>query len=144
MKKITLLLACALCVCSGFAAGSSLRVKLTNGKTETFALSDKPAVTFSGDDMLVKSGTLTTSYSRAEIASFDFAEDVVTVVPVIDKDIVYSYHDNVFECQGEAVAVYDLTGRLVFTGIGTADLRDLAEGIYIINVNHKSIKIVKK
>lgn len=43
---------------------------------------------------------------------------------------------------GESVAVYNITGKLVATGVAGRDIKVAAKGLYIVKVGNKATKVV--
>lgn len=122
----------------------ALRVTLNSGESESYALDEQPHVRFADGMMEISSTVLEASYPRSEVKSMDFTS-VTTGVGTLEEDTVrYVFRNNVFECEGHGIRVYDLGGSCVAAGTGIVSLQELPAGIYIINVNEKSIKVIKK
>lgn len=122
----------------------ALRVTLASGESESYALDERPRVRFTEGMMEICSTVLEASYPRSEVRYMDFTP-VTTAVGTLEEETVrYVFRDNVFECEGHGIKVYDLSGSCVGAGTGSVSLQQLPEGIYIINVNEKSIKVIKK
>lgn len=145
MKK-SVLFSTILLLSAGAASAdeaTALRLTLADAGTEVFCLDEKPQITFSGTEMTITSQALSATYERSEVKAMDFIE--VTSVDALSADeVCYTLHGNEFSCPGQAVAVYSLAGTQVAAGTGSVSLADLKAGIYIINVNHKSIKVIKR
>lgn len=145
MKKISVLFLLLLSAAVGRAAGMSLRINLNDGRSETYSLDEHPRISFDESNMLVGSDKLSTSYSRSEVMSFDFVKTPTSAVDAsIAEETVYSLKDNVFTCEGRTITVYSAGGTAVAAGEGSVSLESLARGLYIITVNNKSIKYIKR
>ena len=75
MKKLTIAMGLMMVALSAGAAETALQVALNGGRTETYLLKEKPEITCSGSDMLVKTQEVSGSYARSEVASMTFIED---------------------------------------------------------------------
>lgn len=145
MKKISVLFLLLLSAAVGRASELSLRVNLSDGRTETYSLDEHPRISFDETNMLVGSDKLSASYSRDEVKSFDFVKKQSSSIDTaIGEETVYSLRDNVFTCEGKTVTVYSASGTAVAAGEGSVSLEPLARGLYIITVNNKSIKYIKR
>lgn len=131
---------------------NALVVKLTDGSTNTFVLSNKPVVTMP-DNNVVISGVASATYARSEVEKFYFIYDDGSGIEPIGKDnIAFFYED------GEnvritglkdktTVSVASLDGKIIFTqksdgtGSVTISLGNHSKGIYIISFGERSIKV---
>jgi hypothetical protein len=153
MKKILILFIGILASMTIFAQEkNALVVKLTDGSTNTFVLSNKPVVTMPGNNVVI-SGVASATYSRSEVEKFYFIYDDGSGIESIGKDnIAFFYED------GEnvritglkdktTVSVASLDGKIISTqksdgtGIVTISLGNHPKGIYIISVGGRSIKV---
>lgn len=142
MKKFTLSLA-ALCICGGmFAAPTALSVNLKDGTKATYALSDKPKVTFSGSDMLITAASASTTYALADVATFTFSEIAAVDDVISDSDVVYRYDGETFECEGHDIRVFNLSGAQLLEGRDSVSLESLAKGVYVVLAGKQAIKVV--
>lgn len=142
MKKFTLSLA-ALCICgSMLAAPTALSVNLKDGTKATYALSDKPKVTFSGSDMLITAASASTTYALADVATFTFSETSGIDEVIAGSDIVYRYDGNTFECEGQDIRVFNLSGAQLLEGRHSVSLESLAKGVYVVLAGKQAIKVV--
>ncbi len=145
MIKISVLFLLLLSAAVGRAAGVSLRVNLSDGRAETYSLDEHPRISFDETNMLVGSDKLSTSYSRDEVRSFDFVSISTSVADIVPgEETVYSFSGGVFTCEGKAITVYSAAGAAVAAGEGCVSLESLGRGLYIIVVNNKSIKYIKR
>lgn len=56
-------------------------------------------------------------------------------VTVSDNDLVIRRDGDVLNCEGAQIDVYTVSGTLVTTGVGQADISALASGVYIVRAN---------
>lgn len=60
----------------------------------------------------------------------------------MDKDVAFN-GSSIVASETSVINVYDLSGRLVSTAVGTLSTSDLQKGVYIARVGSKSLKFVK-
>lgn len=155
MKKILVLFIGILVSMTMYAQEkNALVVKLTDGSTNTFVLSDKPVVTMP-DNNVVISGDASATYARSEVEKFYFIYYDPTEIESISKDnIAFFYED------GEnvritglkdktTVSVTSLDGKIISTQMSNGDgnvtiyLGNNPKGVYIISFEGRSIKVRK-
>lgn len=144
MKKYPLLLAMALSLTVARADDYALKVTLYEGPAATYVLSSKPVVTYSDENVIIKSGTLEDTYRIDDVKTLSFVEPSSSGVKEIEQNVTYDFRDNVFTCEGHEIRVYNLSGRSVASGYGTVSLESLERGIYIVSAGTRTIKVVKK
>ena len=142
MKKYVFLLLMAV-AWSAAAAGHSLRLSLKDGTTKVFNLSEKPVITFSGEDMTITTPAVSSTCARSEVASISFG-DATAVLDAVADETVYSYDGRVFSCPGHDIVVYALNGNKVATGHDEVSLEALQSAVYIVTVNNQTFKVIKK
>lgn len=119
----------------------SLKVTLNDDYVRTFTLTDKPVVTFGATDMKITAPGAEVTYPRADVRNITFVEGSLSVT---DRFVTNYYYDGMeFRCEGNAIAVCDMNGRLVMTGRDRVSTASLPTGIYIIKANNTAIKIIK-
>lgn len=119
----------------------SLKVTLNDGNVRTFTLAEKPVVTFGATDMKITAPGAEVTYPRADVRNITFVEGTLSVT---DRFVTNYYYDGMeFRCEGNAIAVCDMNGRLVMTGRDRVSTASLPAGIYIIKANNTAIKIIK-
>lgn len=143
MKKFSVIMGLLLCCLMGRANPQALQITLLGGDTETFVLSEKPVVTFSGENMTVTSPLLSSTYLRADVQNMTFVE-AAGVKALPGHDTVYRFAGNIFSCEGALIRVFSTAGAQVAAGTGSVSLQELPAGVYVINANNKSIKVIKK
>lgn len=132
-------------------------VNLTDGTTIRYIIAENPRLTFDEENVYVQSDVAEAVYARSEIQTFTF-EDYSVPSSLDDaedqNEIVFRYvARNLIEVtgdiQGASVRVYAMSGQVLqnFVAQGSLvqiDLTDLAAGIYIININSRTLKVYKK
>lgn len=157
--KLLLFLGALLLPLHNVNAGSTLIIEMTDGKTTSFNLQEKPVVTMSGSKMVIKSLSLSANLERNDVVRFYFKDTDATVgiEPVTEKDVLKITQDSSgrflitdFDTD-DNIIVSDMKGRLYRECVSidgrTAiiDLSSCHQGIYIIRIGKKqSIKITRK
>ena len=151
------------------AGGITLFLLLKDGKSETYSLVEKPVLTFAGDSLLIQSATVTTAvpygYSKVDKIYFDVVtpDDTPSEGGEVPTDIEkalenasysFAYDGKTVQISGAGdypvVAVYGLNGMKVEAPSQVSSqqvlisLSALPKGIYVIRVNNRSFKIVKR
>lgn len=112
-------------------------VNLKSGEKVGYIVSEKPEITFEGDNFSVKTSKSTIDYLRSDIVDFYF-EDTDTGIEALE------YVGN------GTVAIYDMSGNTLASLKGespkTAKLLidSYKPGLYIIKIGNQSIKYLKK
>lgn len=112
-------------------------VNLKSGEKVSFVVSEKPEVTFDGDNFCVKTTKSTFDYQRSAINDFYFEESSTGI--------------EAFEYVGNGlVTIYDMSGHIVTTLKGDSPkvakllIDSFKPGMYIIKIGNQSIKYLKK
>lgn len=143
MKKYLILLAMMFMGNVVRADNSALRINLDGGTTATYILASKPVVTYEEGNVTIKNAELEDTYPLAEVKSFAFVNDVTSLPSVGDGNVTYRFSNNLFTCDGHDISVYDLSGILVAAGKNEVSLATLGNGIYVVSVAGRSVKIFK-
>lgn len=143
MKKYLILLAMTFMGNVVRADNSALRINLDGGTTATYILASKPVVTYEEGNVTIKNAELEDTYPLAEVKSFAFVNNVTSLQSVGDGDVTYRFVNNMFTCDGHDISVYDLSGTLVAAGKNEVSLATLGNGIYVVSVAGRSVKIFK-
>ena len=152
MKKLVLSLWVALCCMTANAANDkSLFVTFNDGQKVEFALSTTPDVTFGNDQMTIKTTKTTASYDLWKVTAFTYGSTTTGINQVENKNSFALDGDNIIiEGTNNKISTYALDGKAVklspvTTGNKTIiNLNELAQGVYIIKINNKSIKIARQ
>lgn len=129
-------------------------VETTSGNNVVFFFDVKPEMTFSGENVEIKSTAESVLYPMKEVAQIKFENRPDGVENTLaDKDISFRFERNL-TVEGlnpaSSVTVYSLNGTLCLEGQaddnGQAVLstETLTPGVYIVKANNISFKIVKK
>lgn len=146
MKKYLIMLAAGLIfgILEGEAA-VQLKLSLTDGSSKTFLLSEKPVIAFPGEQMTVTTPEVSFECDRTDVANMEFTEaPEAGIKDVQAAENLFSYLNDMIECPGSTIEVYDLGGMLRASGREVLSTSALASGIYIVRTNQHVVKIVKK
>ncbi len=128
------------------------------GKDSTkvaYALAEKPKVTFTETDLVITANGVEVDYTLDNMARFTYEDSISMAITNLQTD------ESTFKLDGEfllfpalkansTVSVYSLSGTLVFkktvrqNGEYAFALSSLNSGVYMINVNGLTYKIVKR
>lgn len=150
MKRLLLFLCVAITALTTQADNKSLFVTFDDGTRVEFALSTTPEVTVTDNKLTITSTVTTASYDLWTVKTFTYgATTGINEVQTNQQgfslegdNIVVDGNVNVriFAVDGKAVSVTPKT-----TGDQTIiPLNGLAKGVYIININGKSVKISRR
>ena len=154
-KVMVLLLSCFCLSTMADEPKTHLIVWAKDGTKVAYALIEKPKVTFTETDLVITTNSVEVNYALEDMARFTYADNTETAISNLQTE------ETVFKLDGESllfpslkanstVSVYALNGTLVFkktvrqNGEYTFPLSDLSTGIYMINVNGLTYKIVKR
>lgn len=127
----------------------TLVISLKDGTSQYFHMEDLPKVSFSASDVIVKSNLVETSIDRGDVERFYF-EASTNAINSVEKGFDFSYSSNKVSVLGVdgQVAVYTAGGMLIgeygADGSAVIDMSGYQNGVYIIKVNNKTIKIQKR
>lgn len=134
---------------------TNLVVWAKDGTKVAYALAEKPKVTFTETDLVITAKGIEVNYSLENMARFTYESNDESAIFNLQTD------ESLFKLTGESllfpalkanstVAVYSLNGALVFkktirqNGEYAFPLSNLNAGVYMINVNGLTYKIVKR
>ena len=137
--KSLLLTAALLCSALAGYSATALKVSLADGRAPEFLLSQKPSVTFQGDQMTIAAPKASVSFNRSDVLAMHFAETSGVEAAALAN--TFSFAGNTITCQGSPISVFNLAGVCVATGSDCLSLADLAAGLYIVRTNSHSVKI---
>lgn len=159
IRKRILSLAVMLVV-SAFAltlqAANYLTVTDSKGEKVSFALSVKPTITFTAENLVLTAGDQTIEYPLTEYRSFTFTDNDATTG--IEKTVapaghpVFTFGDNLHAeglPVGSRLSVYTVSGQLVGNAVvssnGAADISlSNINGVLLVKSATKSFKFIKK
>ncbi len=125
------------------AQETAMRVTLIDGSTSTFILSQRPKVTFKGENMVIASPEASTEFNRSDVADITFTSDLSSVNSICGSRNTISYVNGIISAPDRFILVYELTGRIVASAQGILNTADLPSGSYIVKADDQSIKIRK-
>ena len=139
------------------AATAADFVKVTDkaGAATTFALSEKPTVTFTADKLVLKAGSQTVEYPLADMVTFEFADQPTGISTAGGEETyaVFSFSSSSVRGEGlkpgSRVEVYTVNGQLVSSarvsqsGSVEAPLNGQT-GVFIVKSSNKTFKFINK
>ena len=154
MKRILLCFTAALLMCPVFSQ-NTLTIHQKDGQQFSFGFADKPVITYTDTDLVLKTTRTELQYPLAQLAKFTFTDVEDAVISIKDDKAVQLELDNyavnitgakpgimvsVTGIDGKSLAVYktDADGSVTFS------ISELPEGIYIIKTESLTCKILKK
>ena len=152
MKKIALsLLAALTCISAKAGNGKSLFVTFYDGQKVEFALATTPEIAFGNDQMTVKTTQTTASYDLWKVSKFTYG-NTSTDIGQVETDCKFIREGNhiIVDGTNNQISTFALDGKSVhLSPIQTGDktlisLDELPQGIYIIKINNKSLKIARQ
>lgn len=134
---------------------TNLVVWAKDGTKVAYALAEKPKVTFTETDLVITAKGVEVNYSLENMARFTYESNDESAIINLQTD------ESPFKLTGESllfpalkanstVSVYSLNGTLVFkktvrqNGEYAFPLSNLNAGVYMVNVNGLTYKIVKR
>lgn len=151
IRRLTLLLLLLVGIQLSWADDATIVIKQKGGKETLLELSTNPVITFEDESMVV-----TTSLKQIFIPLGDIVEYTVSgaasgikTIPAVPEFrngcVVFSDLP-----PGTPICVHSIDGRLInrhtidYTGVGTVRIDNLPEGVNVISVLNKTIKIINK
>ena len=134
---------------------TQLVVWAKDGTKVAYALAEKPKVTFTETDLVIKAKGVEVNYSLVNMARFTYETNDETTIVNLQTE------ESLFKLTGESllfpslkanstVSVYSLNGTQVLKktirqkGEYAFPLSNLSAGVYMVNVNGLTYKIVKR
>lgn len=134
---------------------TQLVVWAKDGTKVAYALAEKPKVTFTETDLVIKAKGVEVNYSLENMVCFTYESNENTAIRNLKTDEVS------FKLDGESllfpslsasstVSLYSLNGTLVFNktvqtaGEYSFPLSGLNAGVYVVSINSLTYKIVKR
>ncbi|MCM1369184.1 MAG: hypothetical protein NC204_02300 [Candidatus Amulumruptor caecigallinarius] len=145
MKKF-IITAFAVAAALSVSAETMLEIKLADGSSPTYMLSEKPVLKCIGDNLTVTVNSASFSYKRADIVKMIFAENGAGVDDILsDEDRqLFSYLNNTITAPGMHIRLFSLSGALVAESMDCLDLNPMPAGIYVAKTKSHSVNIIKK
>lgn len=140
---------------AAIAEAKDALVLITNdGHKTTYALSDEPTISFSENNLVIKSGRYELSFPLSSVK--DISYQTVGSLEQIDMthEPPFVVDDNILHFSGlgenTTVTIHSVDGRLIAkpkissSGPYKIDLKEFIPGVYIVTVNNTSYKIIKE
>lgn len=134
---------------------AALRIHCKSGSDATILLSERPLVTFAGNDLVVTTPTDVVCYPSDEVVKFTYvgADEIAGMASAGWAGIVFSFGDGCLTVAnlsaGAAVSVYMPDGRLLSSatadahGRATLTLPETAGGVYVVKTPTVAFKLRK-
>ena len=134
---------------------TSLILLLKDGTTQTYELAEQPVITVVGTELKIVANHADVSIPLTDVVRYTFQKRSTTGIDEVDTNQeVIDYKDGVLTLSGlEAgtpISLYTIDGRLLQAhtvaddGTYRQSLASLRQGVYVVKVNHKSYKIMKR
>lgn len=131
----------------------SLVIWTRGGERIVYALDEEPVTKFSGTDLVLSTRNLTVNYPLSALQRYTYELNTTSVADVdADRRMVVSGDGNVLSfsnlAAGTEVSVYSSDGKPVLSrkveGQTTISLDGFPAGVYVINVNDVTYKLMKR
>ena len=155
MKPYLFLLALFLCLPANAAGLLRLRLWFADGTTRTVFLYTRPKVTFEGDQVVITSSVATMSYPASDVLRFTYGTEPLPT-EASSPTVGDTFHQNgeqiLFDAKVKAsdVQLFTEDGKrlkakaTIVNGRPTLSLTSLPAGVYLLKVNGRTSKILKK
>ena len=125
---------------------------ITPTQTIKIALSEKPVITFTHDQLVITTEEKQVEVPVAEISSYNFESDEATAIKDLDVSARHKQGLVAFDRlkAGAPVMLFNAKGERLRTtnaktdGTAVIDMHGLAKGIYIVRSDNLSVKIINK
>lgn len=150
MKRFALTLCVALACLLAKADGQTLIVTLNDGQRVQFALSTTPEVTIANDQLTITTTETTASYELWKVSTFTYGTGTGIDQATADQKAFTLSGDNIVVDGAATVRIFALDGKAVTLeptvsgGQTVVSLNGLAKGVYVVNINGKSVKITRR
>ncbi len=139
-----------------WAENNALLVWTKSGEKVSYLLSDRPVVSYSGDDLLLTTTEVSVAYPLGDLHKFTFDESSTTGIGDAIEDVSSSmeYRDNTLFFtslnSGSMVWIYSTSGHLMDSGKADANgaltfsVSTYEKGMYILKTETLTYKIIKQ
>lgn len=148
----------ALAVAAPASAGTPVTMTLhhADGTTTTVSLYTRPQVTFVGEQVVIKSPVATMTYAAADVLRITYGGDIPVLNSIGSPNAEQPYTEQdgalVFDANVKAadVQLFAEDGKRLPVSVRTANgrptlsLASLPAGVYVLSVNGRTSKFVKK
>ncbi|MBR3111089.1 MAG: hypothetical protein IKH35_07875 [Prevotella sp.] len=154
MKKKGLIISLLLLVSLMTYAQNAVAVYQQDGTVAKFGFSEKPVVTYVGDNLVLTTTKTTVEYPIYQLKKISFdVEDVADAIPVVKADVQFSFHGETLTISGDEpyshVYIYNLKGMAVghyqLDGQGntTINVSGLSRNLYVVKAKSFTFKFRK-
>lgn len=154
-RKILFLMLLQFCI---FAIADESQTQLViwakDGTKVTYALAEKPKITFTENEIVVNTNNVEISYDLDKMSRFTYESGGTTDITDLKYNCTFNFQNEalIFPAlsANSAISIYSLNGFLVFkktvqtAGEYAFPLSNLNAGMYLVNVNGMTYKILKK
>ena len=133
---------------------TSLILLLKDGTTQTYELAEQPVITVVGTELKIVANHADVSIPLSDVVHYTFQKRTTGIDEVDTNQEVIDYKDGVLTLSGletgTPISLYTIDGRLLQAhtvaddGTYRQSLASLRQGVYVVKVNHKSYKIMKR
>lgn len=133
---------------------TSLILLLKDGTTQTYELAEQPVITVVGAELKIVANHADVSIPLSDVMRYTFQKRTTGIDEVDTNQEVIDYKDGVLTLSGletgTPISLYAIDGRLLQAhtvaddGTYRQSLASLRQGVYVVKVNHKSYKIMKR
>ena len=154
MKRLSLLGTILLAV--PVFSQNTITINQKDGQQFSFGFADKPVITYTENDLVLKTTKTEVQYPLSSLSKITFTETETGVDAILDdiQSPVLTLDDYVINITGAkagvSVSVIGSDGKAIGTyktdqdGGVTFSIADLPQGIYIINSENLTFKVLKK
>ena len=155
MKRLFLCFLVALLVCPVFSQ-NTLTIHQKDGQQFSFGFEDKPVITYTDTDLVLKTTKTELQYPLSKLSKFTFTDIDDAVISIKDdansaKLVLDNYVVNIIGAKpGISVSVIGTDGKSLASyktddnGSITFSIAELPEGTYVIKSESLTCKILKK
>lgn len=124
-------------------------VSFSDNTTAVFALSSLPNVNMTSSSLSITTSQTEATYPMSSVANFSFAVDA-GLADILAEGSYYEGDELIVPDGAALVYVFSGSGVLISVPVRRTDnsvrinLGSLPAGVYVINVNGKSVKIVRR
>lgn len=141
---------------SSVFAQNTLTIHQKDGQQFSFGFEDKPVITYTETDLVLKTTNTEVQYPLASLAKFTFTDVEDAVISIKDDGNAAQFDLDNYTVSitgakaGANVTVIGSDGKTVGTyktdsdGCVTFSIADLPQGLYIINSENLTCKVLKK
>lgn len=137
------------------AQAEQLVIEENSGKTTFYDLGSKPVISYSGDNLVVKTSLANATFSLNQVAKYYFKMDATGNSDIENANEAFiAVSEERFSMRngvaGSPVTLLSIDGKIISSHIVASDgslefsLDGLSQGIYIIKTNSANIKLIRK